>query len=80
MMEQQLHAHIMHRAEEIQGLVNKTIQEYVTDGTLERIVDAEVRRILDSAVKDSIDRYFRLGNGRNHIDKKVEAVLREVLK
>lgn len=80
MMEQQLHGHIMHRAEEIQGLVNKTVQTYVTDGTLERVIDAEVRRVLDASLKDSIDRYFRLGKGRSHIEKQVNAALDEVIK
>ena len=80
MMSEQLHGHITHRAEEIHGLVNKTVQEYVTDGTLERVIDAEVRRVLDGSVRDSINKYFKYGNGRSHIEKRVEAALGEVLK
>ena len=80
MMSEKVQCHIARRSDEIHGLVNKTVQAYVTDGTLERVIDAEVRRILDATVKDSIDRYFRLGNGRSHIEKQVEAALDEVVK
>jgi hypothetical protein len=80
MMAKQLHGHIAHRSEEIQGLVNKTIQSYCTDGSIEKLVDAEVRRALDASVKDTIDRYFTYGKGRTYIDKQVESALSEVLK
>ena len=80
MMSEQLQCHIARRSEEIHGLVNKTVQAYVTDGTLERVIDAEVRRALDESVKDAIDRYFMLGNGLSHIETQVRAVLDEVIK
>ena len=80
MMAEQIHGHIEHRSEEIQGLVNKTIQEYVTDGSIEKLVDAEVRRALDASVKDSIDRYFTYGKGRSYVEKQVDAAMGEVLK
>lgn len=80
MMAEKLHGHIACRAEEIDGLVNKTIQAYCTDGSIEKLVDAEVRKSLDAAVKESIDQYFRLGRGRSYIEKRVETALDEVLK
>ncbi len=80
MMAEQIHGHIMHRAEEIDGLVNETLQAYCTDGSIEKLVDTEVRKELDAAVKDSIDSYFRLGNGRSYVEKQVEAALDKVLK
>ena len=80
MMSEKVQCHIARRSEEIHGLVNKTVQAYVTDGTLERVIDAEVRKQLDASVKDSIDRYFTYGNGRSHIEKQVEAALDEVIK
>ena len=80
MMSEKVQCHIARRSEEIHGLVNKTVQAYVTDGTLERVIDAEVRRLLDESVKDSINRYFKYGNGRSHIEKRVEVALDEVIK
>ena len=80
MMAEKLHGHIAHRAEEIDGLVNKTIQTYCADGTIERVVDAEVRKILDEAIKESIDNYFKYSKGKDHIRKRVETALDEVIK
>lgn len=80
MMAEKLHGHIVHRAEEIDGLVNKTIQAYCTDGSIEKLVDAEVRKILDEAVRESIDNYFKYSKGKDHIRKRVETALDEVLK
>lgn len=35
MMAEQLHGHVTHRSEEIQGLVNTTVQTYCTDSGYE---------------------------------------------
>lgn len=80
MMAEQLHSRIAHRSEEIHGLVNQTIQQYCADGSIDKLVDAEVRMALNESVRDSIDKYFRLGNGRSYIDKQVNDSLDKILK
>lgn len=80
MMAEQLHDHIVHRSEKIHDLVNKTVQAYCADGSIEKLVDAEVRKILDEAVRESIDNYFKYSKSKDHIRKRVETALDEVLK
>ncbi len=79
MMSQHIRSHVVHRSSDIIKLVDSTVKDYCTDGSIEKLIDTEVRRMLTDSVKDSIEKYFRFGNGRNYITKQVESALDTVI-
>ena len=57
-------------------MIKKSLDNFCTEDHLESLVDDKVRKAVSSAMSESIDSYFRYGDGKAAIDEIVQERLK----
>ena len=71
-----LHTMISQRTELFNDMIKKSLDNFCNEDHLESLIDEKVRSGVKSAMSESIDSYFRYGDGKKAVDEIVQERLK----
>ena len=76
-MRKTLHQALMVRAEEFSEYVDQAIKSACTKARIQEIVDHATEEVIKDSIKKEIEAFYRYGEGRDIIKKRVVEMLNE---
>lgn len=79
-MRRSMRASLMQSSDEINRIIQITVDAFCTEENLKNIINEQVRRIIPEIIKKEIESFFRHGPGGEEIKNTVAQSLRETMK